>query len=657
MRAAASLAWRLLRAGGRRDMLTAALGVGAFAVTTTLLLLVLAGNVGFAARAGHKAWREPVAAGADATAVELVGTHLLRDHPVTVVELAALRPDAPVPPGLDRFPAPGEMWVSPALRRLLSGVPGGEFADRFGGRTAGVLERPALAYPDELVAVVGHRPDDPRLTAPAAPDATATPTRISSFAGRTGTREALQYTSLTRIATALLVVPLLILGAAAARLGVSRRLARLAAMRLVGATPRQVVTLTAVESTIAAAAGALIGGLLYLAVLPLVARIELAGGSWFTADLLPAPDQAAAALAGIVLLAAGSAVVGLRGVVVSPLGVAQRHTPRRLRAIRLVLFAVLVGVFSVVTGNPDASVGAIVTALSLVFGGVALLGPWVVGLIGRLVVAIGSRPATLLAGRRLVDDPRTAWRTVGGLTLAGFVAGFIALIPDFDAGPPVMPADQLMVTVTPGTGPEAASRIDHVLTAAGVTGRVAVVPHDGAGPAPFDDLTVTVPADRGLDRTRTAVARALPGASVTGAADMAAEGRMFLSDIRTGTVLVLGATFLIAMASAGITSAAGVLDRRRTYAQLRLAGTPLSVLDRARAMETLLPLVVLGLGSIALGVFCASPILNSKQGLSSSGVLGLGVCVAVGLAGIVAASAASRPLLAAVTRDPGPQPA
>ena len=46
MKAAAAMAWRLLRAGGRRDMLTAVLAVGAFAVTTTLLLLVLAGNVG-----------------------------------------------------------------------------------------------------------------------------------------------------------------------------------------------------------------------------------------------------------------------------------------------------------------------------------------------------------------------------------------------------------------------------------------------------------------------------------------------------------------------------------------------------------------------------------------------------------------------------------
>jgi hypothetical protein len=131
----------------------------------------------------------------------------------------------------------------------------------------------------------------------------------------------------------------------------------------------------------------------------------------------------------------------------------------------------------------------------------------------------------------------------------------------------------------------------------------------------------------------------------------------FIGDIRTGTMLVLGATFLIAMASAGITNAASVLDRRRTYGQLRLAGTPLSILDRARALETVVPLLVLGLGSIGLGVFCATPIITSSQGLTSSGLGGLAICVLVGLGGIVAASAASRPLLASVTREPTAQPA
>src|SRR6185437_5656570 len=157
-------------------------------------------------------------------------------------------------------------------------------------------------------------------------------------------------------ATALLLVPLLILGAAAARRGVSRRGARLAAMRLVGATPGQVVTLTAVESMVAAAAGALAGGLLYLALVPATAQIKLGGGAWYAGDLLLPPLLFIAALAGVVLLSGLSSVVGLRGVVVSPLGVAQRQTPRKLRAIRLVTVVALMYVFSAVSGGKNMTV-------------------------------------------------------------------------------------------------------------------------------------------------------------------------------------------------------------------------------------------------------------------------------------------------------------
>ncbi|MCF1593642.1 hypothetical protein [Streptomyces muensis] len=48
------------------------------------------------------------------------------------------------------------------------------------------------------------------------------------------------------------------------------------------------------------------------------------------------------------------------------------------------------------------------------------------------VTALAKRPATLLAGRRLLDYPKAAWRIVSGLTLAGFVAGVFALL----FGPP-----------------------------------------------------------------------------------------------------------------------------------------------------------------------------------------------------------------------------
>ncbi|MGH3504280.1 MAG: hypothetical protein ACRDQA_25785, partial [Nocardioidaceae bacterium] len=50
-------------------------------------------------------------------------------------------------------------------------------------------------------------------------------------------------------------------------------------------------------------------------------------------------------------------------------------------------------------------------------------------------------------------------------------------------------------------------------------------------------------------------------------------------DIRTGVFVVLAVCYLVAIVSAGIMAVSAVLDRRRAYALLRLAGTPLAVLD------------------------------------------------------------------------------
>jgi hypothetical protein len=69
----------------------------------------------------------------------------------------------------------------------------------------------------------------------------------------------------------------------------------------------------------------------------------------------------------------------------------------------------------------------VVALLLLFYGAFWLFGPWVVDRLGRTVGRFARRPATLLAARRLSDDPRGTWRTVSGLVLAGFAAGFFAV--------------------------------------------------------------------------------------------------------------------------------------------------------------------------------------------------------------------------------------
>lgn len=73
------------------------------------------------------------------------------------------RAATPAPPGLSSFPKKGEVYLSPALAELIHKLPAGQLADRFPKPAAyGTIGTAGLASPDELVAVVGRAPSDPR---------------------------------------------------------------------------------------------------------------------------------------------------------------------------------------------------------------------------------------------------------------------------------------------------------------------------------------------------------------------------------------------------------------------------------------------------------------------------------------------------------------
>ncbi|MFC4062504.1 ABC transporter permease [Planomonospora corallina] len=701
LRTLPGLSWRLLRGGGRRSMLGAALTAVAVAVSTALLLFAVSVNLAFQGRSDREAWRNPVPARGEAVAVQAVRTDHVREERITVVELAALTPDAPVPPGLERFPAPGEVWLSPALAELAHRLPDDQLAARFAGKGGGTVGDEGLVHPGELVAVRGWAPDAAVLAGRDGRDGRETdgpregvaPTRISDFTGKPSF-DAQGYQALALIATVLMVVPLLVFGGAAARLTVARRDQRLAALRLVGATGGQVVAMTAAEAMITASAGAVAGALLYGLLIPLLTRIEIGGGPWFAADLWPGLPYALAVPATVPLLVGLSAVAGLRRVVVSPLGVARRETPPAMRFVRVVaLLAVLAAVPALSAG---AGAGVIAGVLGLAFLAINLAGPWVVGVIGRVTVRLARGPARLLAGRRLVDDPRAAWRTVSGVALTGFVAGFMLLLSPTSDLLGEADSTRLRITVPAERAGELAGEARERLAAAGVRARTEVAGEgrertlvvalgtgtaagdareagdaegagsareagggEGAGSAGdgarADGGTAPARPDAAqADRARTALDGLVPGRSATSAADEDRFGLTLIEDIGTGTVVVLTVSFLVATVSAGITAVSSVLDRRQTYALLHLAGTPLRLLDRARRAETLIPLTVMGGGSIAVGVFCALPF--AITGVNARGLAILLACVVLGFAGVIGAGAASAPVLRSVTENPAPCP-
>lgn len=242
--------------------------------------------------------------------------------------------------------------------------------------------------------------------------------------------EALLYQLLAVVALALLVVPLVALGGSAARLSARRRDDRLASLRLLGATPRLVRTLTVVESTVLAAVGAVAGVVLALLAAPLVGLIPFRGRPLGFSALL-GPGWMALTVLGVALLAAISAVAGLRGVVLSPLGVRTRQQAPRIHWLRPVLTVVAIGAIVVLLSALQVvalSATVLLAVLTLAFGGsiavLNLIGPWV---LKRMAASQARRARTarrLLAARSILESPKAAWRQVSGVAMTSFMAVF-----------------------------------------------------------------------------------------------------------------------------------------------------------------------------------------------------------------------------------------
>jgi FtsX-like permease family len=352
-------------------------------------------------------------------------------------DVAATGASSPVPPGIPRDPRPGQYYASPALAALLRSTPADQLAGRYPGRLAGVIGDAGLPSPDSLVIIIGHTPaqlahtqDSVQVTSIAA----AVPGNIGGHVNPKG----LDYIPpdpgggqsavdliLSVVALAILA-PVLIFIATATRLSAARREQRFAAMRLVGATRRQVSWLAATESTVAGVAGVAAGFGIFLLLRIPVAGIPFIGQPFFPAELTLSPPDILAVAIGVPVAAAVAARLALRRVRISPLGVARRATPPPPRAWRIL--PLLAGFaelgFFTVHGKPASPSGqdlAFVPGFALIIVGLVLAGPWLTMAAARVMARRTSRPGTLIAARRLADDPRAAFRAVSGLVLALFI--------------------------------------------------------------------------------------------------------------------------------------------------------------------------------------------------------------------------------------------
>ena len=423
------LGLRLSVGGGREAASRVALVASAVALGVGLLLVSLAGVNGLNAQTTRGAWLDtsqgtPATGGSASPLWWLYTVDEFTNLSIDRVDVAATGPDAPLPPGIPNLPGPGQYYASPALTTLMRSLPADELHDRYPGRQIGTIGAAALPSPGSLVIVIGH--DAAQLSqAPGAFEVRSIQrTPAACFRCGVGSGSDLKWI-LVGGAVALLL-PVLILIATASRLSAARREERFAAMRLVGATPSQISVVATVEATVAAAAGMAVGFALFFAFRPLLVHVPFGGSPFAPGDLTLRWPDIALVVIGVPVAAALSARMALRRVQVSPLGVTRRVASAQPRAVRVVplLAGIALLAYFDLAGKPGSNGGQIqelLVSFLLIGVGLVLAGPWLTTAGSRLLALRARRPAGVIAGRRLLDNPKAAFRFISGLVIALFI--------------------------------------------------------------------------------------------------------------------------------------------------------------------------------------------------------------------------------------------
>ena len=236
--------------------------------------------------------------------------------------------------------------------------------------------------------------------------------------GDPGTRDG------TAFALALMLLPVAAFLHQSGRLATADRERRLSALRLAGATPREVRLLGAIEMTGTAVLGTVAGAAGYLLVQWAARRLLLDPGSGLDVNVPPLP--ALVAMATVVGTAAVSGLLAGRHVVTSPLSVtrrANRRPPHWYGLVLIVLPSVVMyaGWLAEAAGLPylrSISAGLILGGGAATLIGLLHSASRLIWSFARMTGHRARSAETLIAARALESDPRAWGRTLSVVGLA-----------------------------------------------------------------------------------------------------------------------------------------------------------------------------------------------------------------------------------------------
>jgi ABC-type antimicrobial peptide transport system permease subunit len=420
---------RFAFAGGREGWVRALLTAVGVGLGVALLLLTTALPNALAVRHERGDARADINYGQDMkkgddTLLSGNASTTFRDTDIRGRDLEPEGPKAPLPPGVAKFPAVGEMVVSPALKKLLESEDGKLLRERLPNPIAGTIAESGLIGSHELAFYRGAE-------GLAAQDINgAGISRINKYGNPNPTESDSDpvLVLLVLVVFVVLLMPVAVFITAAARFGGERRDRRLAALRLVGADGRSTRRIAAGEALAGSVLGLVLGTGFFLIGREVAGSVEVFGQSVFPSYLNPSPLLALLVAVAVPAAAVLVTLLALRGVVIEPLGVVRTAKPARRRLWwRLLLPLAGLGMLYPMVGQGreggDFNQYLVSGGVILLLVGVTALLPWIVE---AVVARLGAGAVSWqLAVRRLQLSSGTAARMVNGIAVA--VAGAIAL--------------------------------------------------------------------------------------------------------------------------------------------------------------------------------------------------------------------------------------
>jgi len=639
------------------------------AIGVALFLSLWGAAAGLESRDERSAWMSPhtKVAEVDGTPVPLTDSTALlardddhfRGAPVSRIGIA-LTPASTVelPDGVP-IPSPGEYLASAAMIDLIDSVPSDQLGDRFGTR-AGELPEELVAGPDSLVIVEGLEESELREQ--------RSVMLVSSFAGAEGTGSNSDYRTIMLIGAIAVFLPVILLVGIVTQLGAAQRSERFQTLRLIGATPRVLIRMSAIEMALTSLLGALAGVALAWALRPLLAQLVVNDTRFFTNDLSVTPIVTALVVLAMVIAATLASARRVQKAGIGPLGITRQTREKRpspLRAIPLLAGLAAMAVATLANESLSAAIIQILLVVGFLLTSIGIItsGPWLVWLTAAFAADRVNSAANVIAVNRIRRTPAAVFRSVSGLVLAVFMASVFAggasvvgQITEPVETPGLLPLDSMYARVSADVdSDEIRGSLDGVegvteivaayRVGAGATGPLIVSSADAAALGfeslpdsafvSFDlvaflsmaaaDAPVLSPADPPTtlnpdvlfirtDGQRDSMERAQTTAVAAGISARPPLSRSELADLGTLSVInslaalaYVGVAIVVVIAgiSLAVATAAAILDRRRVFGLMRLIGMPNGMLRRIVAIEAVVPLLATLAVTIGLGFLVA----------------------------------------------------